>query len=149
MANPLVRDLAAVEEWQEPSGSYGDSPRLRTIFMTSGDTKRKIAENVLGTAVGAAIAGPAGGVAGGFVGSYVTTHVPHPAETKRAPKKGEQVDDDPIVHPPLKRTLAPLDFSLSSRAALRFARGTAGGMPSKLIGYFSDDKPKQDTRPDA
>ena len=66
--------------------------------MKTGNTKRKIAEIVLGAAVGAAIAGTVGAVAGGLVGSQVAAHIPHPAETKRAPKKAEQVDDDPIVH---------------------------------------------------
>jgi hypothetical protein len=32
-----------------------------------------------------------------------------PAETERAPNKGEQVDDDPIVHAQLKRILRPRD----------------------------------------
>ena len=106
---------------------------LKTTLMKSGNAKRRIAETVLGAAVGAAIAGPAGAVAGGLVGSQVAAHIPHPAETRRAPNKGEQVDDDSIVHAQLKRILVPLDFSSSSRRALRFAREWAARFGSEVF----------------
>jgi nucleotide-binding universal stress UspA family protein len=101
--------------------------------MKSSNTKRKIAETVVGAAVGAAIAGPAGAVAGGLVGSQVAAHTPpHSAKTKRASKKREPVDDDPIVHAQLKRILVPLDFSPPSRRALRFAREWAARFGSEI-----------------
>jgi nucleotide-binding universal stress UspA family protein len=100
--------------------------------MKTTTSKRKIAETVVGAAVGAAIAGPVGAVAGGLVGSQAAAHTPHLAETKRAPKKGEQNDDDPIVHAQLKRILVPVDFSPPSRRALRFARDWAGRFGSEI-----------------
>jgi nucleotide-binding universal stress UspA family protein len=90
--------------------------------MKSSNTRRKIAETVVGAAVGAAIAGPAGAVAGGLVGSQVAAHTPRAAKEDRPEPLTEPGADDPVIHAELKRILVPLDFSPPSRRALRFAR---------------------------
>ena len=100
--------------------------------MKNTNTKRKIAETVVGAAVGAAIAGPAGAVAGGIVGSQVAAHTPHAAEEKRTPVQAAADSEDPIVHADLKRILVPLDFSRPSRRTLRFARDWASRFGSEV-----------------
>ena len=100
--------------------------------MKNTNTKRKIAETVVGAAVGAAIAGPAGAVAGGIVGSQVAAHTPHAAKEKRAPGPNAADLEDPIIHADLKRILVPLDFSRPSRRTLRFARDWASRFGSEV-----------------
>jgi nucleotide-binding universal stress UspA family protein len=85
--------------------------------MKTSNTKRKIAETVMGAAVGAAIAGPVGAVAGGLAGSQASAHTAHAEGDEAARDAG-----DPIIHAQLKRILVPIDFSQPSRRALRFAR---------------------------
>ncbi len=89
--------------------------------MNPSNTKRKIAETIVGAAVGAAIAGPVGAIAGGLVGSQAAAHTPHAAGAARAPEQRGQDEEDPLVHAALKRILVPLDFSPPSRRAVRFA----------------------------
>lgn len=101
-------------------------------LMKSRNTKRKIAETIVGAAIGATIAGPAGAVVGGLVGNQAAAHAPPRAATKRAPKKRHQDDEDPIVHAQLKRILVPLDFSPPSLRALRFAREWAARFGSEI-----------------
>jgi nucleotide-binding universal stress UspA family protein len=100
--------------------------------MKSSRAKHRIAETIVGAAVGATVAGPAGAVAGGLVGRQIAAHTRPPAGTKRASRKREQDDDDPIVHAQLKRILVPLDFSSPSRRALRFAREWATRFGSEV-----------------
>ncbi|MGB8168544.1 MAG: universal stress protein [Chthoniobacteraceae bacterium] len=100
--------------------------------MKTSNTKRKIAETIVGAAVGAAIAGPAGAVAGGLVGSQASAHTPHPTVETRAPEQFEPEDEDPIVHAQVKRILVPVDFSAPSRRALRFAREWAARFGSEV-----------------
>ena len=101
--------------------------------MKTSNTKRKIAETVVGAAVGAAIAGPAGAVVGGLVGSQVAAHSQHATEGKDPPKQLAYEAGDPIVHAQLHRILVPLDFSPPSRHALRFARDWAARLDSEIV----------------
>jgi universal stress protein A len=96
------------------------------------NTKRKIAETVVGAAVGAAIAGPAGAVAGGLVGSQVAAHNPHLAGSEPDRKPTQKDEGDPIIHAQLKRILVPLDFSLPSRRSVSFARDWAERFGSEV-----------------
>lgn len=89
--------------------------------MKNSITTRKVAETVIGAAIGGAIAGPAGAVAGGLVGSQVAAHTPHSAQDTPTTMKTTETDD-PVLHAQLKRILVPVDFSPSSRRALRVAR---------------------------
>ena len=100
--------------------------------MKTSNTKRKIAETLVGAAVGAVIAGPAGAVAGGLAGSQVAGHNPTPEEGKPAEKEQEHAEDDPVVHASLKRIVVPVDFSPSSFGALRFAREWAVRFGSEI-----------------
>lgn len=100
--------------------------------MKTPNTKRKIVETVVGAAVGAAIAGPAGAVAGGLVGSQASAHTPHAAEEEREPQAGGEDAEDPLLHAQLQRLLVPLDFSLPSRRALRFAGEWAARFGSEV-----------------
>jgi nucleotide-binding universal stress UspA family protein len=100
--------------------------------MKTSHTKRKIAETVVGAAVGAAIAGPVGAVAGGLVGSQASAHTPPEEERKHATDRTAPEVADPLIHAQLKRILVPIDFSASSRAALRFARDWAGRFGSEI-----------------
>jgi nucleotide-binding universal stress UspA family protein len=100
--------------------------------MKTPNTKRKIAETVVGAAVGAAIAGPAGAVAGGLVGSQVAAHTSHTPEARHTAEQAKQDADDPLIHAQLKRILVPVDFSEPSRGALRFAREWAGRFGSEV-----------------
>lgn len=97
--------------------------------MKTTNTKRKIAETVLGATVGAAVAGPAGAMAGGLAGSQAAAHTPHRAE--REPREYET--DDPIIHAERKRILVPVDFSRPSRRAVRFAREWAARFGSEIF----------------
>ena len=90
--------------------------------MKTTNTKRKLAETVVGAAIGAAIAGPAGAVVGGLAGSQAAAHTPRDAAEEAAQQESEHETDDPISHAQLKRILVPLDFSRPSLRALRFAR---------------------------
>ncbi len=100
--------------------------------MKSTNTKRKVAETVVGAAVGAAIAGPAGAVLGGLVGSQAAAHTPHVTEGAGARSQAAEEPEDPIIHAQLKRILVPLDFSPPSRRALRFAREWAARFDSEI-----------------
>ena len=100
--------------------------------MKTSNTRRRIAETLVGAAVGAVIAGPAGAVAGGLAGSQVAGHNPTPEEGKPAEKEQEHAEDDPVVHASLKRIVVPVDFSPSSFGALRFAREWAVRFGSEI-----------------
>lgn len=89
--------------------------------MKTSNTTRKVTETVVGAAIGAAIAGPAGAVAGGLVGSQIAAHTPHSTEDTPA-RTQTPAADVPVLHSQLKRILIPIDFSPSSRRALRVAR---------------------------
>jgi len=101
--------------------------------MKTSNTKRKIAETLVGAAVGAVIAGPAGAVAGGLAGSQVAGHNPTPEEGKPAQKEQAHEEDDPVLHAGLKRIVVPVDFSPSSFGALRFAREWAVRFGSEVF----------------
>lgn len=100
--------------------------------MKTSNSKRKIAETLVGAAVGAAIAGPAGAVAGGFAGSQVSGHTAHGGQGGTIAKPAEDEASDPMVHVGLHRILVPLDFSNPSRRALQFAREWAGRFGSEI-----------------
>ncbi len=96
--------------------------------MKTSNTKRQMAETVLGAAVGAVIAGPVGAVVGGLLGRQAAANLPHEEDEKARPEEAE----DPLGHAHLKRILVPLDFSPASRNALRFAREWAMRFGSEI-----------------
>ncbi len=96
--------------------------------MKTSNTKRQMAETVLGAAVGAAIAGPVGAVVGGLVGRQAAANLPQEEEGNARPEEAE----DPLSHARVKRILVPLDFSPASRNALRFAREWAARFGSEI-----------------
>lgn len=94
--------------------------------MKTTSTTHKVTETIVGATVGAAIAGPAGAIAGGIVGSQVAAHNRQPAaEDECTPKVVHDEEDNPAVETQVKRILAPMDFSPSSRRALLVARDWA------------------------
>lgn len=89
--------------------------------MKSSNTKRKIADLMVGAAVGAAIAGPAGAVAGGLVGSQVAAHTPRAGADGSSRKQPEPEAEEILMPLQFKRILVPLDFSAPSLRTLRLA----------------------------
>ena len=93
--------------------------------MKTTDSKQKIAETIIGAAIGAAIAGPAGAVVGALAGHEAAAHTGTIGDRETAPRLDAGDADDPMRHSQVKRILVPVDFSESSRQALRFARDWA------------------------
>jgi universal stress protein A len=102
--------------------------------MKTSNTKRRIAETVVGATIGGMIAGPVGAVAGGLVGNAASAHTPHGTQDEDAALQNQPDNEanDPLVHVHLKRILVPLDFSEHSRCALRFAREWAARFGSEI-----------------
>ncbi len=100
--------------------------------MKSSNTKRKIADAVVGAAVGAAIAGPAGAVAGGLVGSQVAAHTPRAEAAESSRKQPEPEAEETLLPLQFKRILVPLDFSAPSLRTLRLAGDWAARFGAKV-----------------
>jgi nucleotide-binding universal stress UspA family protein len=90
--------------------------------MRTKTNKRKVTEAAVGAVIGGAIAGPIGAVAGGLAAGHVDSGFESLGKLKRPAGRSNPDAEDPVVHARLQRILVPLDFSLPSRRALRFAR---------------------------
>ena len=100
--------------------------------MKTKTAKRTIVKTALGAVVGGAMAGPIGAVAGGLAGASVEPKVKPLARRKPTKNRRKVAADDPPVHAHPQRILVPLDFSLPSKRAMRFAREWASLFGAKV-----------------